>query len=64
LGIGDAPRKTEGGIWYAGGTVEVDVGANDEASVLVSAVTWRVEADVTVDVVCDGIRRLPPETRR
>ena len=40
--------------------------ANDEARLLVSAVTWLVEAEalVMVDVACDGIRRLPPEIIR
>jgi hypothetical protein len=46
-------------MWKSGGTVEVDVDANEDARLLVSAVVW-----LTVDVDWDGIRRLPPEIIR
>jgi hypothetical protein len=66
LGRAGALRKVEGGMWKSGGTVEVDVDANDDGSVLVSAVTWLVALDgfVTVEDTFEGVRKLPPEIIR
>jgi hypothetical protein len=64
LGRGGAVRKTDGGMLGSVATVEVD--ANDDARLLVSAVTWLVEAEgfAMVDVACDCIRELLPEIIR
>ena len=64
MGRGGAVRKTDGGMLGSVATVEVD--ANDDARLLVSAVTWLVALDgfVTVEDTFEGVRKLPPEIIR